>query len=445
MRLVLSDVRMRAAMWLWTLGCASVGAACAAGTIIAMVTAVDAAQRAVDEDMVSAYISLGGNIAFFTALAAAGVVSSTVGLTLTTQRHEHALWVILGIPRRRVVRVLRVELLVLGAVAGLVAVPLAPVVATLTLGQWAGIGLLPQQPPVSVQGWHIAAALCAGAAPCLVGGWGATRRAARTPEMQAFRDAAETTTRPGITRMLFALSLLAGVVGTWIPGMALEIEGGTEQRAVFAFAGSLFLICLLLMLGPWVFTPLLRTWTVLVPAKDVAWHLAAKACRARAARSVTTILPFALSLSLVGLFMVMGAVMPGATVALADVLVVLGWVFVVSWTGGLAVIALVGADRRRDAAIVELAGARPGVIARSTVYEGLIYAGTALVFGALTLVLSVVSISAGARVSAVEVFARLPWDILGWLAALTVALPCLALIVQAALAAHVVPARVLRG
>lgn len=98
MRLVLSDIRMQASMWLWTLVCAAVGAACSAGSVIAMFTAVSAARAAGDTRMSSASIALGGNIVFFTLFAAVGIVASAVGLTLKTQRREHALWVILGIP-----------------------------------------------------------------------------------------------------------------------------------------------------------------------------------------------------------------------------------------------------------------------------------------------------------------------------------------------------------
>lgn len=90
--------------------------------------------------------------------------------------------------------------------------------------------------------------------------------------------------------------------------------------------------------------------------RGVALHLALQACRTRAARSVTTILPFALSISFVGLFLVMGNVMPGNSTGIGDVLVVLGLVFIVSWTGGLAVITLVGTERRRDSSLLTVTG-----------------------------------------------------------------------------------------
>lgn len=445
MRLVLSDVRMQASMWLWTLVCAAVGAACSAGSVIAMFTAVSAAQAAGDARMVSASIALGGNIVFFTVLAAVGIVASTIGLTLTTQRREHALWVILGIPRHRVRSILRTELVVLGAMAGALAVPLAPLVASIALAQWKTTGLDLHGATVGFQLWHIGASVLSGVVPCLLGGWGVTRRAARTPEMHAFRDHSDPPARPGVARSVLAFCLLAGVVGMWIPGLGLELEGGIEQRTAFAFAGNLFLICLLLLMGPWVLTPLMKFWTALVPSRGVAWHLAVQSCRTRAARSVTTVLPFALSLSLVGLFTVMGNVMPGSTAGLNDVLVVLGWVFVASWVGGLAVIALVGRERTRDSAIVTVAGARPGVLTRSTVYEGAIYAGTAIIFGAISIALTSVTIAVGARISVVQVLDGLPWATLGGLAAVTLVTTCLALALQAVRISRTVAARALRS
>ncbi|MFH8399385.1 FtsX-like permease family protein [Streptomyces anulatus] len=443
-RLVLSDIRMQASMWVWTLACAVVGAACSAGSVIAMFTAVSAARTAGDARMVSASIALGGNIVFFTVLAAVGVVASTVGLTLTAQRREHALWVILGIPRRRVRSVLRAELVVLGTVAGALAVPLAPFVANFALAQWTATGLDLHGATAGLQLRHIGACLPAGVVPCLLGGWGVTRRAARTPEMRAFRDHADPPARPGVARSVLALCLLAGVLGMWIPGLGLELEGGIEQRTAFAFAGNLFLICLLLLMGPWVLTPLMGLWTALVPSRGVAWHLAVQSCRTRAARSVTTVLPFALSLSFIALFMTMGSVMPGSTAGLDDVMTVLGWVFVVSWSGGLAVIA-VGRERTRDSAVVAVAGARPGVTTRSTVYEGVIYAGTAIVFSAVFLAVASTTIAVGARVGVGQVLDGLPWATLGALAAVTLVTTCLALALQAARVSRTVPARALRS
>ncbi|MFI1617047.1 FtsX-like permease family protein [Streptomyces lydicus] len=445
MRLVLSDIRMQASMWLWTLVCAAVGAACSAGSVIAMFTAVSAARAAGDTRMSSASIALGGNIVFFTLFAAVGIVASAVGLTLKTQRREHALWVILGIPRNRVRRILRTELMVLGTIAGALAVPLAPLVAGIALDQWTATGLDLHGATVGFELWHVGVAVLFGVVPCLLGGWGVTRRAARTPEMRAFRDLSDPPARPGAARSVLALCLLAGVVGMWIPGLGLELEGGVEQRTAFAFAGDLFLICLALLMGPWVLTPLMKLWTALVPSRSVTWHLAVQSCRARAARSVTTVLPFALSLSFVGLFMVMGNVMPGSTAGLGDVMVVLGWVFVVSWVGGLAVIALVGRERTRDSAVVTVAGARPGVVTRSTIYEGAIYAGTAILFGTISIAVTSATIAAGARISLARVLNGLPWETLGALAAVTLLTTCLALALQAARASRTVAARALRS
>ncbi|MFD9607969.1 FtsX-like permease family protein [Streptomyces sp. NPDC059083] len=445
MRLVLSDIRMQASMWLWTFVCAVVGAACSAGSVIALFAAVSAARAAGDARMVSASIALGGNIVVFTVLAAVGVVASTVGLTLTTQRRDHALWAILGIPRRRIRFILRTELAVLGAAAGALAVPLAPLVADTALGQWTTEGLDLHGATAGFQPWHIGVSALCGVVPCLLGGWGVTRRAARTPEMRAFRDLSDPPARPGVARGVLALCLLAGVLGMWIPGLGLELDGGTEQRTAFAFAGNLFLICLLLLMGPWVITPLMRCWTALVPGRGVAWHLAVRSCRSRAARSVTTVLPFALSLSFVGLFMVMANVMPGSTAALDDVLVVMGWVFVVSWVGGLAVIALVGRERTRDSAVVTVAGARPGVVTRSTIYEGVIYAVTAILFGAIALTVASATLAAGAETSVVRVLDGLPWTTLGLLAGVTLVTTCLALTLQAVRVSRTVAVRALRA
>ncbi|MFC4605370.1 FtsX-like permease family protein [Rhodococcus kronopolitis] len=445
MRLVLADIRMQVRMWSWGLLAAAVGAACSAGSVIAMFTAMSAAGAVGDSDMVSASIALGGNIVFFTVLSTTGIVASIAGLTLTAQQREHALWLILGIPRRRVRTILRVELLALGLAAGIIAIPFALLAANISLTQWATTGLNLHGATATFEPWHAGAAVLSGTVPCILGGWGVTSRIAKMPEMRAFREAANPAARLGVGRIVLAFCLFAGVVGMWIPGLLLDLDGGLPQRTAFVFAGNLFLICLLLLMGPWVLTPLMRGWTSLVPARGVAWHLAVQACRTRAARSVTTILPFALTMSFVGLFMVMGNVMPGSSAGIDDVLVVLGWVFVVAWVGGLAVIALVGTERRRDSALITVAGARPGMVSRSTMYEGVIYAGTAIVFGAITFAIAAVTISMAAKISLAEMVPGIPWATLGGLALVTLITPVLALAAQAYAASRSHLTRVLRS
>lgn len=445
MHLVLADMRMQAKMWLWGLFAAVIGAACATGSVIAMFTAMAAASAAGDSNMLSAAIALGGNIVFFTVLAAVGIIASISGLILQAQQREHALWLILGIPRRRVRTILRLELVALGLISGVIALPLSLLVANYSLAQWTATGLDVHGAAASFEPWHVGASLLGGIVPCLLGGWGVTSRIARMPEMQAFRTAANPGVRLGVGRAVLAFCLFAGVVGMWIPGLLLELSGGIEQRTAFVFAGNLFLTCMLLLLGPWVLTPLLRVWTALAPVRGVAWHLAVAACRARAARSVTTILPFALSISLVGLFLVMGNVMPGSSAGMGDVLVVQGLVFVVAWTGGLAVIALVGTERRRDSALVSVAGARPGVISRSMIYEGVMYAGTAIIFGACTLAITAFTIAVAARISISDVLSGIPWATLVGLALVTLITPILALAIQAFVASRTPLTRALRA
>lgn len=136
MRLALADIWTQARMWLWGLLAAAVVAACASGSVIAMFTGISAASAAGNPNMGSASIALGGNIVVFTVLAAVGIVASISGLILQTQQREHALWLILGIPRRRVRAVLRLELVALGFAAGVIAIPYSLWVADFTLGQW---------------------------------------------------------------------------------------------------------------------------------------------------------------------------------------------------------------------------------------------------------------------------------------------------------------------
>lgn len=236
--------------------------------------------------------------------------------------------------------------------------------------------------------------------------------------MAALRDADQPAARVGWARVLGALFLLvlAGVIfGAVFSGPLI----GPEERAAGVLSANLLIVIAMLMIGGWTLRPLLWAWTAAIPVTDPAWFVAREACRTRSARSITTVLPFAMALSLLGVLLGAGNVFGAGAVSLQEVLVLIGWVLLMSWVGGVAVIALAGRERERDTALLIVAGARRAVVARAAAYEALIYALTAVLFGAVVTIFTVLTVAEAANIPAGSALMAAPWGLLGLVAGLT--------------------------
>ncbi|GAB3624793.1 hypothetical protein GCM10027418_28780 [Mariniluteicoccus endophyticus] len=426
--LVWSELRSRPGLWAWTLVSLAVASSCITGLLVSMSTALDAAVG--DAETTEGLNALGANIVAGSVLSGMAVVGTTTTLTFATRSRDHALWVVLGVPRRVVRGVLLAQLVVVGVLGWLLGLPGSPAVAHVALGQWASIGLAPASLSLRADWWPPLVGLGLVVLSALAGGWGAARRAARTPEMAALREADMPVARVGWFRALTALGTLSliGLIA-WL--VASGEADGPDDRAAAVLSGNLLLIIALLLVGGWVLRGLLWAWTALVPSVDPAWFVAREACRARSARSITTVLPFAMTLSLVGVLMGAGNG-GGGDVTLDEVLIVLGWVMLVGWVGGVAVIALAGRERERDTALLVVVGADRTAVARAAVYEGLVYALTAVLFGAATTLVAVLTTAAAAGVPAGRALAGTPWGLLAGVAGLTLITTCAAVAPPAA-------------
>lgn len=432
--LVRADLLRHRTAWAWTLLVVVVGAACGAGVLTSISTALAHVGEAGAPDAREGLEALGANVVLWTLASAAGVVGASASLVMSSQAREHALWVVLGVPRHRVRLVLLGQLAALGAAGGLLGYPVSLAVAAVALGQWSSLGLAPAGLAPDPSWWHLPAAVALGVSSCLWGGWGTARRASRAPEMTALRDAVAPRAHVGWVKVL--LALMVGDTGIALIGVALTHElGGPEDRAAAAVSAWLCIVAGALLVGAWTLRPLLWVWTALVPVADPAWHLARESCRHRSSQSITTVLPFALALSLLGVLIGGGNVF-GGEVSVSEVLVLLGWVLLVAWTGGIAVIALVGRQRGRDAALIAVAGADRSVLVRTTLCEGLVYALTAVLFGLLTLLGAVVTTALAGDVPLPTALSRAPWGLFAGVALATAATTCLAVALAARRAAR---------
>ncbi|MGO1850519.1 FtsX-like permease family protein [Microbacterium sp.] len=426
---VIADLRSKTSLWLPAMVAFVVGASCAGGVATAISTGLQTASAAPGADALEGVRVLGGMIGVLTILAAAGVIGSTAGFVLSAQSKDHALWLIVGFTPRQLRQTLRLEIFSLSLIAGVIAVPLSYAIAAGVLWQWSTIDIIAAGQGPIFEFWQPLAVLFLAVVSVAWGTWGLTRRAARIPEMAALREARAS--RPHVGWMKTALAVLLFSCGfTIILAVTSSRLGGPDDRAAGALSALLVLILATLLVPAWTIRPLLWTWTAFVPSRSNAWHLARETCRFASTRSLATVVPFAITSSVLAVLHGGGAISGGGT-TLAEVGVLIGPTLLIAWAGGVCVIALIGRSRSRDHELLEAAGAPPGLILRIACLEGAIYAATALLYGLIFLVAAMILLSAVADIVLTSALIALPWGTFAALAVLTLATSIAAVLLSA--------------
>lgn len=437
--LVAAELRCHWRQWTWVLVVMTTASSCVMGLLMSLSTALS---HAADSEVTEGLIIMGFYVVGGTILTACVIVSAIAGFSTRARARDHALWIILGVPRGTVRMVLLLQMQVVALAAALLAIVPAMFVAQAGMAQWRGVDLAPADVAPTVAWWQWPATLLLTQAAALLGGWRPARDASRTPEMAALRQADTPSAAPGIVRWLGAgaLSLLGLVILGAVLTRPLE---GADDRAAGALCAMLLLTCSGLMLANLTLRPLLGLTTRAIPGRSAAWFIAGQTCRWRASRSTSTVTPFAMALSLVGVLLGGGNVM-GGEVTVAEVLVLVGWTLLIAWVGGIATISLASTQRRTDSAILVVTGASPAVSQRALVYEGAIYAATAIAYGLVAMVATLLAVATAGSVSVSVALANAPWSVFLGLAVLSMATTVAAVTITAR-KAHGSPLEVLRS
>lgn len=432
-QLVISDMRLHAARWLWTLMVAGIGSASLASILAVAVAAWSAAGTAEELTMVQAVT---GNAIGFTVIAGCAVIASTAGLVVRSRAREHALWKTIGVPGDLVGRVVLAQLASIGLVGGLVGALLVVRIIDWLVVQWSGLGVMsPAASPSPVLAWLACPLL--GAFLCTLGGLSAARRAARVTEMEALREAQQPTTSVGLPHAVVAILLAIGLVSLpvlqlpWVRSHPDFAELPEIPGYLFGSAASLIVMMIALALAP-----LTLRWavdaTTRLPIPGVVWQVAGATARLRAASSTTMTLPFALAMSIVGVAIGTGNLVSGE-VDMSEITVAFGLVFFICWAGGVANIALLGRERTRDSALCAVTGARPGQVAGLVIGEGVLHAASAFGFALVLTTFGMLLTGFTAGMAPWTALARGPWRLLGLMGlgtlattVFSVALPALA-------------------
>lgn len=365
--LIWRDIRHHAHLWLWSLLVCGTGALFIGAIILTWWSAHRWALLQPDPGLPLVAGIIGANLVTYGGLATAAVLATTAGLTVAAQRRSHALWRILGIPGPRIRTVVLTQVGLVAIAGGAIGAALAvPAVGTHLLS-WRDVPLFPVDLPVVVPWFAWPTTVLLTLAFALLGALGAARRAATVPEMRALRDAAA----PEVTTRWWQW-LLAALLGFGAVSRFRDGDGGA--------AGQLVTVATLLI-PQWTLRPLLW-WTRLWPGGN-AWFAACAAVRHRAALSLTTIAPFAIAVGMTGTSYAIAGARRAADLpdGGAGFLTVAVPVLTIAGVGAVAAIAMLGRDRRREAALLEVIGARRGVVVASTILEGVILAVTGIIHG----------------------------------------------------------------
>lgn len=411
--LVWKDLRHHARQWLWSLLVATTGGIFIGVIIISWYSAQQWSAAQADASQSAEYIKvtgiLGSNLVGYAGLSVAVVVSSTLALTVTAQARSHALWKIIGIPSRRIRSIILAQTGIIGLLGGLIGGLVALPSTGWYLLTWRDLQTYPADMPVIMPVFALPLTIAITAAFCILGGLGAARRAATTPEMQALREAVTPAARTRIWQWIVAGLFLFSVVMVLITAltnpdelashkgidreMAADIkEMDNIEGHLAALGGSLTLIAMIaaLCVPNWTIRPLLTGWTALIPGRGPAWFAARANARHRSTMSLTTIVPFGIAVGMTGVvYSIVGAAQAsGSAGGVTGFLAIAVPIFVISGAGGIANIAMVGSTRRQEGALMGVIGARRSTLMVTTVLEGAIYAVTGILFGLIATLLS---------------------------------------------------------
>ena len=235
--LIWKDLRHHARQWLWLLLVTTTGGAFIDVIIVSWYSALRWSATQADASKYSSMTSiLGSNLVSYAGLSIAVIVSSTLALTVTAQSRSHALWKIIGIPSRRIRRVILAQIGAVGMLGGLIGGILALPVTGWYLLTWHEFHVYPADMPVVMPAFAVPLTIAITTAFSILGGLGAARRAASTPEMQALREAASPAARTRIWQWIVAGVFLFGVTVTLIiavvnPSELTSTEGADPQTA----------------------------------------------------------------------------------------------------------------------------------------------------------------------------------------------------------------------
>ncbi|MEU4015734.1 FtsX-like permease family protein [Microbacterium sp. NPDC028030] len=385
-RLVLSDLVRQSRVWLGVLFV--IIATGFVGAITAGLLETGSVHGGAVQEGLSSTASA---VIMFTVITALVVLGSAANLTISLQLRTYALWQLVGVRPVLVGVVVLAQLGIVGLVGAfvgcLLALPVFPSLFVWVFREWPDM----QGTSVHLGGVSILIVTVAIGVVVLLGGLRSARRAARTPPIEALRDAEPPRVRMGWLRIVLTVATIGAVVA-----LALNLDGGASMST---FSGQAVLLTPLIAAvfaaaGPLLFPLVLRAWTAAIPARASAtWLLARNSARYRLSRSNAAIGPLMVAIALAG-----GLYTTAQTTAAAQaartgsdagfslapegVVILLGGPLLLSGVAAAATVFMSSHARGREFALIQAVGSTPPTILLVAVWEAVAYAVTAVILGA---------------------------------------------------------------
>ena len=299
-RLILSDLLAHARVWVGALAVTA-----AAGFAAAIAAGMIETGASYGGEIQEAMSSTSAAVIMFSGVSALIVLNSTANLSVALQSRSYALWQLVGIRPSLVGAVVLVQLGIVGAVGSLggclLAIPIFGPLFTWVFREWSQLqGVHTHLGTLSVVG-----VIAAVTVVVLLGGWRGSRRASRTPPIEALRDPEPPRVRMGWLRWLLTAATLAGTIGL-AAAMNSAMNSATADSSLSQISAlALFFTPLIASTfaaaGPLLYPLTLRAWTALLPARaSTSWFLARNSASYRLSQSSAATGPLMIAIALTG-------------------------------------------------------------------------------------------------------------------------------------------------
>ncbi|MEV6235132.1 ABC transporter permease [Lentzea sp. NPDC051838] len=235
---------------------------------------------------------IAGSFGGYAVLVAIFVVASTLALTVEQRRREFALLRAVGATPRQIRKMIGLETLVVGAVAGVLGSLGGIAVSHGLRTAFANIGVVPQDFELSISPIPLVAALLIGLGAARLAAWSAARRPSSINPVEALGEAAIQRKEVGRIRLVIGYVLLA--IGTAATTLPLFVPG--QIGAAMSVMAALVLIIGLTLTGPRIVGKAVRMIAPALSNVSSAGYLAAANVTKNSRRLAAAVTPLMLAI-----------------------------------------------------------------------------------------------------------------------------------------------------
>lgn len=337
-------------------------------------------------DIGAAYRQIGDNGLALLILIGVLSVNSSAKVAVSLQRQDLLIWRLTGVTEKQAKFIVVTEVLIsssagalCGCVLGFAGWPVWKLI--LASANMPYTDKLPSLPPM----WSLPAVIIAVVITALLGGNSAGKKASEMRPMTIMRGVEDVVWKPRWVRLLFIVLSVAVIAVSYFIVAKTPSSSSIEtitQKTTFFYVTQAALYALLIGLsGQWFISRFLNAWTQVIPPRiSTTWFLAKKQSGEDVEVSTSLVVPLAVSLILMtGIYgwigqaqdasRALGVPFQGQGINVGSLVIWFGWPILITLVnaGGLAM--ATGQTKRKDAALLLIAGAPTHQVTVKILYE----------------------------------------------------------------------------